>query len=72
MAKYNSLKEIQEAISQQETSCVELVKYYLQRIEENKNLNVFLEVYADEALKHAEEVDNKIKKGTAGRLAGMV
>lgn len=72
MAKYNSLREIQEAISKQETSCVELVKYYLQRIEENTNLNVFLEVYANEALKRAEEIDNKIKNNTAGRLAGMV
>ena len=72
MAKYNSLREIQEAIRKQETSCVALVKYYLERIEENKNLNVFLEVYADEALKKAEEVDDKIKNNTAGRLAGMV
>ncbi|PLK44769.1 Asp-tRNA(Asn)/Glu-tRNA(Gln) amidotransferase subunit GatA [Emticicia sp. TH156] len=72
MAKYNSLREIQEAIRKQETSCVALVKYYLERIEENKNLNVFLEVYADEALKKATEVDEKIKNNTAGRLAGMV
>ena len=72
MTKYNSLREIQEAIKNQQTSCVALVKYYLERIEANKNLNVFLEVYAEEALQKAAEVDEKIKQNTAGRLAGMV
>jgi aspartyl-tRNA(Asn)/glutamyl-tRNA(Gln) amidotransferase subunit A len=49
-----------------------IYKYYLKQIEANKHLNVFLEVYTDEAIKQAETVDQKIKDGTAGRLAGMV
>ncbi len=72
MTKYNSFKAVQQAISSGETNCVSLVKHYLEQIETHKNLNVFLEVYADEALKQAETVDQKIKDGTAGRLAGMV
>ncbi len=72
MTKYNSFKEVKQAIEKQETNCVSLVKYYLEQIEANKNLNVFLEVYADEALQKAAEIDEKIKNGSAGRLAGMV
>ncbi len=72
MTKYNSFREVKQAISSGETNCVSLVKHYLEQIDTHKNLNVFLEVYADEALKQAETVDQKMKDGTAGRLAGMV
>ena len=72
MTKYHSFQAIKQALATQETNCVDLVKGYLANIEANKNLNVFLEVYANEALKKATEIDEKIKNGTAGRLAGMV
>ncbi len=72
MTKYNSFKEIKQALANGETNCVSLVKYYLEQIEANKSLNVFLEVYADEALQKAAEIDEKINNGTAKRLAGMV
>lgn len=72
MTKYNSFKAVKQAIYSGETNCLSLVKHYLEQIEVNKNLNVFLEVYANEAIKQAENVDQKIKDGTAGRLAGMV
>ena len=72
MKNYKSLQDIKEDISIGQISCKELVQYYLDRIEENKHLNAFLEVYEQEALLKAEEVDQKIKAGTAGKLAGMV
>ena len=72
MTKYHSFQAIKQALATQETNCVDLVKGYLANIEANKNLNAFLEVYADEALEKATEIDEKIKNGTAGRLAGMV
>lgn len=72
MTKYNSFKEVKQAIEQKQTTCVALVNHYLQQIEANKSLNVFLEVYAEEALQNAVKVDEKIKNNTAGRLAGMV
>jgi len=54
-------------------SCVALVDQYLRRIDAlNKQLNVFLEVYSEEALVSARLIDQKIKEGTAGKLAGMV
>lgn len=69
---YLSLSEIRSDIQSGQTNCVSLVKGYLSAIEANKDLNAFLEVYAQEALAKAEEVDRKIGHGTAGRLAGMV
>ena len=69
---YTSLKEIQQDIFQKKVNCTQLVQSYLDRIEANKHLNVFLEVFTDDALKLAEEVDQKIDNGTAGKLAGMV
>ena len=45
---------------------------YLQRIEEHKNLNVFLEVYIKELLQKAKETDDKISKNEASQLAGLV
>jgi aspartyl-tRNA(Asn)/glutamyl-tRNA(Gln) amidotransferase subunit A len=35
-------------------------------------LNVFLTVYSEESLLRAQEIDRKIKNGSAGRLAGLV
>lgn len=72
MKKYSSLTEIQSEIAKKSINCEQLVLYYLKNIEQNKHLNAFLEVYADEAIARAKEVDAKISSGKAGRLAGMV
>ena len=69
---YTSLNEIKEDIDNNKVNCVQLVKSYLARIEENKHLNAFLEVFTDDALASAKEIDEKIANGTAGKLAGMV
>jgi aspartyl-tRNA(Asn)/glutamyl-tRNA(Gln) amidotransferase subunit A len=69
---YNRIAEIRLDISAGAVSCVQLVNQYLQNIEGKKHLNAFLEVWADEALLRAAEIDEKIKQGTAGRLAGVV
>jgi len=53
-------------------SCVERVQHHLSIIKKKTHLNVFLSVYEEEALQQAHTVDQKIKKGTAGKLAGMV
>lgn len=72
MKKFQSLAQVRAEISAGNLTCVDLVRYYLQRTEEKKHLNALLEVYADEALQYAAQVDEKLKSGTAGKLAGMV
>ena len=72
MRTYHSLEEVRTDLLASETTMVALVNYYLQRIETYQHLNVFVHVYAEEALKRAEQIDAKLKAGTAGKLAGMV
>ena len=72
MSKYRRITDIQADIRSGKTSCVQLVKEYIARIEENKHLNAFLEVWAEEALEKATHLDQKFKSGTPGRLAGAV
>ena len=69
---YSSLREIQDALLTGELTCVSLVEGYLKAIEHKKHLNIYLEVYAEEAISRAKEIDRKIKTGTQGELAGMV
>ena len=69
---YTSLNEVKNDIASNQINCVDLVQSYLNRIEENKHLNAFLEVFTDDALAAAKEIDVKIANGTAGKLAGMV
>ena len=72
MKTYNSLSEVQSDLSANKISCVELVQQYINRIEEKKQLNAFLEVFEQSAFQKAKEVDDKLKTNTAGKLAGMV
>ncbi len=72
MENYNSLKHIQSDIQQNKTTLRGLVLHYLGNINAHKNLNAFIEVFEEEALQQADVIDQKIKQGTAGKLAGMV
>ena len=67
-----SLKDIRSEISTGNLSCAKLVDLYLQNIEEQKDLNVFISLFENEARERALETDEKIKNGTAGKLAGAV
>jgi len=70
---FSSLSEIQRELAAGTTSCRQLVEYYLDNIaQRNAELNVFLEVWADEARQQAIAIDAKLAEGTAGKLAGMV
>jgi aspartyl-tRNA(Asn)/glutamyl-tRNA(Gln) amidotransferase subunit A len=69
---YHTLSDIQSAIQQDKTTVVKLVEAYLNNIKTFEHLNAFNEVFADEALLRAQDIDLKIKQGNAGKLAGMV
>ncbi len=72
MRSYSSFSEIQSDLKAGNLSVKALVQAYLDRIEQSKHLNIFLEVFAPEVLQKAEMLDAKLKSGTAGKLAGMV
>ena len=54
------------------SSTAQAVETFLSKIEQTKDLNIFLEVWSEEARNQASVVDEKIAKGTGGKLAGMV
>ena len=69
---YTSLSGIKSDIAAGKTTVEKLVQGYLDNIAENSHLNAFNEVFGEEALNSAKEIDVRIKQGTAGKLAGMV
>jgi aspartyl-tRNA(Asn)/glutamyl-tRNA(Gln) amidotransferase subunit A len=65
--------EIRRDLLAGKRTCVEIVQGHLDRISAyNDQLNAFLTVYDEEALVRAREVDERIKAGKAGILAGLV
>ncbi len=69
---FRSFQDIQAHLRAGTASCRQVVEYYLKNIQQQQHLNAFLETYDQEALNRADEIDQKITAGTAGRLAGMV
>ncbi|HRH60949.1 MAG TPA: amidase family protein, partial [Chitinophagaceae bacterium] len=52
---------------------MEAVSFYLNRIQQLQHLNAFLEVYADEALRRAKELDDQRNAGKPiGKLHGVI
>ena len=49
------------------TSVLDIAHYYLDKIDQNKHINVFVEVFEE-----AKRIDQKIKEGKAKSLAGVV
>ncbi len=72
MKNYCSYKDLYVALKSNKTSCVQQTTLYLKKIKKQKNLNAFIEVFEKTALETSKKVDEKIKKGTQGKLAGMV
>jgi aspartyl-tRNA(Asn)/glutamyl-tRNA(Gln) amidotransferase subunit A len=69
---YNCISEKKQKIRLGEISLKENVISFLNKIDEQKDLNAFNFLFKEDALKQADLVEDKIKKGTDGRLAGMV
>lgn len=68
---FKSVHEVQSAISSG-SSVLEILEHYLTRIQNHQHLNAFLEVFEESARQDALRVQEKISKGTAGKLAGVV
>lgn len=70
---FHSITDYHRQLQQNETSCVSALQYYLQQIGENENLNAFVEVYADEAMARARELDLQRQNGLPiKKLHGVV
>lgn len=73
MFSFQSIKNYQSFLATNSDGCTVAVNHYLSEIEKNKRLNSFLEVFADEALQRAKELDTKRNAGKPlGKLHGVV
>ncbi len=71
MLGYKNFQVKQSKIRSKELSLTENVQFFLNRIQDNKDINAFNFIFED-ALENAKIVEEKIHNGTAGKLAGMV
>ncbi len=72
MLAYKNFKGKLGLIKKGELSLSENVNFFLERIEDNKHLNAFNFVFEDEAKEQANKIEDKIKSGKHGKLAGLV
>ena len=73
MFLFTNIEQYQKDLKAGNVSCLSAVQYYLDSISKQKQLNAFLEVYAEEALQTAAVLDIKRKSGTkTGKLHGVV
>jgi aspartyl-tRNA(Asn)/glutamyl-tRNA(Gln) amidotransferase subunit A len=71
--RFTNINEYQAALLAGEQTCAQAVQYYLDQIEKHQALNAYLEVYAEEALLRAKELDNRVdQKNLVGKLHGVV
>ncbi len=73
MFEFFSIEQYHAQLQEGSITCLQAVEHYLQRIKTTRHLNAFIEVYADEALQKAKQLDQKRKGGEPLRkLHGVV
>ena len=69
MFQFTSIEQYHTDLHNGRTTCTQAVRHFLSQIEQHRSLNAFIEVFADEALQRAEELDGSERKG---KLHGVV
>lgn len=69
MFSFSSIEQYHTQLKKGDTTCVQAVQHYLSAIGQNKHLNCYLEVFADDALQRATELD---AQSNNGKLHGVV
>ena len=73
MFRFTNINEYQAALLAGEQTCAQAVQFYLDQIEQHKDLNAYLEVFAEEALQRAKMLDeHSSKKQLVGKLHGVI
>ncbi len=66
-----SVAELSKALNKKDISSCELTSVYLDRIQAHSELNAFITVDRERALKQAQEADARLKAGTGTALTGI-
>jgi aspartyl-tRNA(Asn)/glutamyl-tRNA(Gln) amidotransferase subunit A len=69
---FSSIKQLQTDLKNGTVNCEQITSELIAEIKRKEHLNAYLEVFADSAMKQAKSIDEKIKKGAAGKMAGVV
>ena len=72
MYSFLTINKLQADLKSGAVTCKSLVEELVSEIEKKKHLNAFLEVFEKSAKEQATLIDEKIKSGKAGKLAGVV
>jgi aspartyl-tRNA(Asn)/glutamyl-tRNA(Gln) amidotransferase subunit A len=71
--RFTSIKDYHAALVAERTTCTQAVKYYLDQIAAQENLNAYLEIFSEEALSLAASLDAQRNQGkSVGKLHGVV
>jgi aspartyl-tRNA(Asn)/glutamyl-tRNA(Gln) amidotransferase subunit A len=70
---FNNIDQYQASLLAGEQTCAQAVQHYLDQISKHQDLNAYLEVFAEDALVRAKELDQvSEKKQLVGKLHGVV
>lgn len=73
MFEYSSIEQYHVRLMEGKAYCLQAVQHYLQKISASKHLNAFIDVFENEALERAAQLDEKRKQGEqTGKLHGVV
>ena len=73
MFEPSTIHDYHEKLMNGTVTCVQAVQHFLKKIEEKKQLNAFVEIFEQEALERASQLDELQKQGIPfGRLHGVV
>ena len=73
MFEFTSIEQYHAQLKEGNVTCSQAVEHYLQRIQVTKHLNAFIEVYRDEAIQKAKQLDQVRKNGSLpGKLHGVI
>src|SRR5258706_4578225 len=71
--QFTNIQQYQQQLLSNETDCSTVVEHYLKQIDQAKDLNAFVEVFSEESLLRAKQLDTKRKNGQSlGPLHGVV
>jgi aspartyl-tRNA(Asn)/glutamyl-tRNA(Gln) amidotransferase subunit A len=69
---FSTIKDYHNDLLNGRTTCVEAVRHYIAAVKANQHLNAFLEIFEEEALQRAAELDAQGNAMINGKLHGVI
>ncbi len=70
--QFSSYEDLRSRLVSHAITCEEVVRFYLERIENHRGDNIYITVFHDQALERARTLDRKLREGgNPGKLFGM-